>query len=159
MVSVDSHHGQVDYIHLTSRFYRAHLQQELLKHVPPSRIHLSKSFESVSFDSSLRKLVIAFTDGTTAAADILLGADGIHSAVRTLFVPSSGTSWTGWVTFRSVFPTSHLAHIPNLPDEATHFWGPDRTLFVSKLGKDLFTVVGSYQGDPDAQQAPYKDTK
>jgi salicylate hydroxylase len=157
VVSVDAHHDNVDYRHLTARFYRAHLQQALLEHVDPSRIHLTKSFLSVVFDNSTRKLVITFTDGTMATADILLGADGIHSAVRRFFVPTSAPRWTGWVTFRSVFPLSCIEHIPDLPDEANHFWGPDRTLFVSKLGKGLFTVVGSYQSDPDAPDAPYKD--
>ncbi|KAI1457534.1 salicylate 1-monooxygenase [Annulohypoxylon moriforme] len=158
IVSTDSHAGEVEYRHLTSRFYRAHLQEALAKHVDPSRIHLSKSFESVKFDDATRKLIITFTDGTTATADVILGADGIHSPVRTFFVPTSSTAWTGWVAFRSVFPVSHVAHIKDLPDEANHFWGPDRTFFVSKLGRDLFTVVGSYQADPNAPDAPYKDS-
>ncbi|KAI1412210.1 salicylate 1-monooxygenase [Hypoxylon sp. FL1857] len=158
IVSTDSHAGEVEYRHLTSRFYRAHLQEALAKHVDPSRIHLSKSFEYVSFDEGTKKLIITFTDGSTATADIILGADGIHSPVRTFFVPTSGTAWTGWVAFRSVFPLSHVAHIKDLPDEANHFWGPDRTLFVSKLGRDLFTVVGSYQADPSAPDALYKDS-
>lgn len=63
------------------------------------------------------------------------------------------------MTFRSVFPVSDVAHITDLPDEANHFWGPDRTLFISKLGKGLFTVVGSYQSDPTAEQAPYKSAR
>lgn len=155
---MDSHAGQVEYRHLTSRFYRAHLQQALAEHVDPARIYLSKAFQSVKFDDSTQKLIISFTDGTTATADVILGADGIHSPVRTFFVPEAKTAWTGWVTFRSVFPLSHLAHIPDLPDEANHFWGPDRTLFISKLGRDLFTVVGSYQSDPAAADAPYKDS-
>ncbi|KAI2634832.1 FAD/NAD(P)-binding domain-containing protein [Hypomontagnella submonticulosa] len=158
IVSTDSHAGKVEYRHLTSRFYRAHLQEALAQHVDPSRIHLSKSFESVSVDAATQKLLIAFTDGTTAIADIILGADGIHSSVRTFYVPTSSTAWTGWVAFRSVFPYSHVAHIQDLPDEATHFWGPDRTFFISKLGRDLFTVVGSYQTDPNAPDAPYKDS-
>ncbi|KUI70390.1 6-hydroxynicotinate 3-monooxygenase [Cytospora mali] len=157
IVSVDDHRGQVDRRHLTSRFYRAHLQQALVEHVEPSRIHLNKPFQSVTFDEALNKQAITFTDGTTATADIILGADGIHSKVRIFFVPTSRTAWTGWVAFRSVFPTSHLSHIPDIPDEAEHIWGPDRTLFVSKLGRDLFTVVGSHQSDPDAPDAPYKD--
>ena len=61
------------------------------------------------------------------------------------------------MTFRSVFPISHVSHIPDLPEEAAHFWGPDRTLFLSRLGKGLYTVVGSYQADPDAPDAQYKD--
>ncbi|KAI0152172.1 salicylate 1-monooxygenase [Hypoxylon sp. NC0597] len=158
IVSTDSHAGEVEYRHLTSRFYRAHLQEALAKHVDPSRIHLSKSFESVDVDKSNKKLKLKFADGSTATADIILGADGIHSAVRTFFVPTSSTAWTGWVAFRSVFPISHVAHIKDLPDEANHFWGPDRTLFVSKLGRDLFTVVGSYQADPNAPDALYRDS-
>ncbi len=156
-MSVDQHRDQVDYRHRTARFYRAHLQQVLVQHLDMSSIHFSKAFQSVSWDGDTRKLVITFANGTTATADLLLGADGIHSAVRTFFVPTSHTSWTGGVAFRSVFPLSHMAHIPDLPDEANHFWGPDRTLFVSKLGRGLFTVVASSQIDPDASDAPYKD--
>lgn len=110
------------------------------------------------YDGTINKLVITFADGTSADADILLGADGIHSSVRTQFVPTSRTAWTGWVTFRSVFPVSRLSHIPDVPNEAVHIWGPDRTLFLSHLGKDLFTVVGSAQSDPNAPDAPYKDS-
>lgn len=155
IVSVDTHQGKVDDAHLTSRFYRAHLQEALLCQVDPARIHLGKAFESVLFDDEKHKLVITFADGTTETADIILGADGIHSKVRTFFVPTTRTSWTGWVAFRSVFPMSHLSHIPDVPDEAEHVWGPDRTLFVSRLGRDLFTVVGSHQSDPDAPGAPF----
>ncbi|XXH02598.1 hypothetical protein Hte_008977 [Hypoxylon texense] len=158
ILSTDSHAGEVEYRHLTSRFYRAHLHDALAQHVDPSRIHLSKSFESVTTDAATQQLLITFTDKTTATADIIVGADGIHSPVRTFFVPTSSTGWTGWVAFRSVFPYSHVAHIQDLPDEANHFWGPDRTFFISKLGKDLFTVVGSYQADPNAPDAPYKDS-
>lgn len=154
---MDNHKGEVEQRHLTARFYRAHLQQALAEHIDPSRIHLNKPFDSVTFDENSSKQVLTFGDGTTATADIILGADGIHSKVRTFFVPSSRTGWTGWVAFRSVFPVSHLAHIPDIPDEAEHIWGPDRTLFVSRLGRDLFTVVGSHQSDPDAPGAPWKD--
>ncbi|KAF2801303.1 FAD/NAD(P)-binding domain-containing protein [Mytilinidion resinicola] len=157
VVSADNHKGQVEDRHLTSRYYRAHLQQALLEHVDPAQLHLGKAFLSVAYSKSPKELTIKFLDGSTTTADLLLGADGINSAVRRFFVPSSQPKWTGWVTFRSVFPFSHVSHIPDLPDEATHFWGHDRTLFVSNLGKDLFTVVGSYQSDPDAAESPYRD--
>ncbi|KAF2789825.1 salicylate 1-monooxygenase [Melanomma pulvis-pyrius CBS 109.77] len=157
VVLAQKHVGQVDDRHLTSRYHRPHLQQALLEHIDPAQLHLGKAFQSVIFDNSTEKLFIKFIDGTVATADILLGSDGIHSPIRQQFVPSSGTKWTGWVTFRSVFPFSHVSHIPDLPEEASHFHGPDRTLFQSRLGKGLYTVVGSYQSDPDAADAPYKD--
>lgn len=157
IVSADEHEGHVEDRHLTSRYWRAHLQQALLEHIDPKRLRLGKAFSTVDFDRVSRRLVIKFDDGSSATADVLLGADGINSPVRRVFVPTSGAKWTGWVTFRSVFPISHVSRIPDLPDEASHFWGHDRTLFLSKLGKNLFTVVGSYQSDPDAPDAPYKD--
>lgn len=156
IVSVDTHRGQVDDVHLTSRFYRPQLHQALQKHVEPSRIHLNKAFQSVEWSPSRQKLLIRFGDSTTATADIILGADGVHSAVRTFFVPTSRTAWTGWIAFRSVFPVSHLDGL-DVPEEAEHIWAPDRTLFVSRLGGDLFTVVASHQSDPNAPDAPYKD--
>jgi salicylate hydroxylase len=157
VVLAQKHIGNVEDRHLTSRYYRPHLQQALLEHVDPTQLHLSKSFKSVIFNTATSKLDIKFSDGTTTLADVLLGSDGIHSPIRQQFVPTSATKWTGWVTFRSVFPISHVSHIPNLPEEASHFHGPDRTLFQSRLGKGLYTVVGSYQSDPDAPDAPYKD--
>ena len=157
MVSVDEHHGEVEYRHLTSRFYRVHLQQALASHIDPSRIHLNKAFEAVSFSEAEESLILSFYDGSTAEADILLGADGIRSAVRQHFVPSSAPKWTGWVAFRSVFDADLVKGIGDVLDEAYHWWGHDRTFFSSRLGKDLFTIVGGYHSNPNAEDAPYKD--
>ncbi|PNH28726.1 hypothetical protein VD0002_g3889 [Verticillium dahliae] len=145
-------------IYQTARFYRPHLQRALLNHIEPGRLHLGKAFSSVSRDSSSQGLIVTFTDGTSIATDILLGADGIHSPVRQAFVPTSAAKWSGYLTFRSVFPRSHVQHISDLPDEAVHIWGPDRSLFLSPLAQDLFTIVGSQQSDPEAPDAPYKDS-
>lgn len=101
---------------------------------------------------------MTFEDGSQATADILLGTDGIHSAVRRFFVPSSNPRWTGWTAFRSVFDVNLLHGLDAaILNEANHWWGPDRTFFASRLGKDLFTIVGGYYSDPDAPDAPYKD--
>ncbi|KAH6695069.1 salicylate 1-monooxygenase [Plectosphaerella plurivora] len=156
-ISFDVHKGDVEYRHRTARFYRPHLQKALLSHVSPSRLHLGKAFQSLTKNPLTSDLTITFQDGTTAVADVVLGADGIHSPVRRAFVPTSSTQWTGYSTFRSVFPRSHVAHIEGLPDEAIHIWSSDRQLFISPLAQDLFAVVSSHQSDPDAPDAPYKD--
>ncbi|OAA65257.1 salicylate 1-monooxygenase [Niveomyces insectorum RCEF 264] len=160
----DDGHHRIAYRHRTARFYRAHLQAALLAHIDRTTqpLHLNKGFRSVAWDAGLGKLVLTFADGSetataTATADLLLGTDGIQSAVRTFFVPASRPRWTGGVAFRSVFPAAHVAHIAGLPDEATHVWGPDRSLFFSPLGRGLFTVVGMQQVDPDDPDAPLRD--
>lgn len=149
VISFDTHSESVESRHHTARFFRPRLQQTLAGHLDSSTIHLGKAFQSCSFNDELQKLIVTFTDGTSELADILLGADGIHSPVRRFFVPASKTRITGWTTFRSVFPISHVEHIPNLPREAVHIWGPDRTLFVTPLAQGLFSVVGSHQEDPN----------
>lgn len=144
--------------HRTSRFYRPHLQQALLSHVEPGRVHLKKTFSAVEIDHDDDALAISFKDGSVIEADILLGADGIKSAVRRHFVPTSAPAWTGRVAFRSVFDVKLVEHIPGVLEEASHWWGPDRTFFASRLGKDVFTIVGGNQSDPNAPDAPYKDS-
>ncbi|KAK1996588.1 FAD/NAD(P)-binding domain-containing protein [Colletotrichum falcatum] len=158
IVSVDEHRGEVEARHKTARFYRPHLQQALLEHVDPGQIHLGKAFKTISNDKATGRLKVGFADGTAITADVLLGADGIHSGVRSFYVPSSRSKWTGWTAFRAVYPVSHVAHIPDLPEEAEHWWGTDRTWFMSRLGGDLFCIVASHQSDPDAADAPYKET-
>lgn len=153
-MSVDNHVGHIEPRHHTARFFRPHLQRALLQHVDPSRLHLDKAFSSIKHTQDGSKIVLSFTDGTATEADVVLGADGIHSAVRRAFIPETRAHWTGWVIFRSVFPRSLVAHIPDLPDEAVHYWGVDRTLFLSPLagggGEDLFAIVASTQCDPEA---------
>ncbi|CAK1361718.1 6-hydroxynicotinate 3-monooxygenase [Cercospora beticola] len=158
VVSVDNHHGPVEYRHRTSRFYRAHLQQALAAHVNPERLHLGKTFVAIEQVQDTGEVEVSFSDGTSKTVDIVLGADGIRSAVRRSFVPSSQPKWTGWVAFRSVFDAKLVQHIPGVLEESYHWWGPDRTFFASKLGKDLFTIVGGSYSDPNAPDAVYKDS-
>lgn len=119
---------------------------------------MKKTFLAVESDPETDALAISFADGSFVEADILLGADGTKSAVRRYFVPTSAPQWTGWTAFRSVFDAKLVEHIPGVLDEANHWWGPDRTFFAGRLGKNLFTIVGGNQSDPDAPDAAYKDS-
>lgn len=65
-------------LHYTARFHRGHLQQALLKHVPRDIIHLRKKIVSASVDPR-HHVRMEFQDGSTATADLLIGADGIRS--------------------------------------------------------------------------------
>ncbi|KAG0204437.1 hypothetical protein BGX28_003619 [Mortierella sp. GBA30] len=56
------------------------LYELLLKQVPPERIHRGKRVLSMMQNEN--GVMIRFSDGTSADGDILVGADGAHSAVR-----------------------------------------------------------------------------
>ncbi|KAE8368952.1 hypothetical protein BDV27DRAFT_141643 [Aspergillus caelatus] len=104
--------------HETARFHRGHLHAALLEHVPSDRIHLSKTV--VSVEASHDKVTLHFADGTSAQGDILIGADGIHSAY--------------------VVRQFRFVELTRLKQ-----WGPKENFFASRLGKNQYTTVGNFE--------------
>ncbi|WAM18284.1 FAD-dependent monooxygenase [Rhodococcus sp. JS3073] len=87
---------------------------------------------------------IEFTDGSAASADVIVGADGIHSAVRTSLLGREQPTFTGVVAFRAVVPTERVGELPNL-DCFTKWWGPNPSTqivtFPLNQGKDIFVFA------------------
>ncbi|QSE91322.1 FAD-dependent monooxygenase [Rhodococcus pseudokoreensis] len=87
---------------------------------------------------------IEFTDGSTASVDVIVGADGIHSAVRTALLGPDQPTFTGVVAFRAVVPADRVGTVPNL-DCFTKWWGPDSATqivtFPLNQGKDIFVFA------------------
>jgi salicylate hydroxylase len=72
-------------------------------------------------------------------------------------VPGYKLKWSGWTAFRSVFDFSLAEFIPDLPPDSTHWWGPETNFFASRLGKNTYTVVGGFNGNPEDPNAKYRD--
>ncbi|KAF8945120.1 hypothetical protein BGZ47_003211 [Haplosporangium gracile] len=62
-------------------FARPELYDLLYRQIPSGKIHFS--MKMVSFEQNKEGVTIALGDNTTVRGDILVGADGAHSAVRT----------------------------------------------------------------------------
>jgi salicylate hydroxylase len=77
VLGLDYHEDVNEYLHRTARYYRAHLQEALLEHVPRDIIHLGKTF--MAAEASEDCVALEFGDGTAARADILVSADGPRS--------------------------------------------------------------------------------
>ena len=77
ILGLDHHQDINEHFHRTARYYRAHLQEALLEHVPRDIIHLGKNFSSVKTTDT--GVTIKFADGDQVKADILIGADGLRS--------------------------------------------------------------------------------
>ncbi|KAF7523836.1 hypothetical protein PCG10_006364 [Penicillium crustosum] len=146
-----------------ARFHRADLQKLLLESLPAKvTLKLSKRVKSVDIQSPQEGggVLLAFEDGTIFEADLLVGADGIHSAVRKVFVPGHSLQWTGDILFRSTFDKALVENIEGLPEDAVFHCGPNENfLFTSRLGKTQYTVVGQTQSDPDDPENPYRTAK
>ncbi|KAE8445956.1 hypothetical protein EG329_012735 [Mollisiaceae sp. DMI_Dod_QoI] len=157
IIGKDEHEAVSEYLHQTARYHRGHLHAALAENVPRDIIHLGKKV--VSIDVLGEGVQVRFGDGTKVEADILIGADGLRSAVRQHFVPNFKLVWSGWTAYRTCFDVSLTGSIPGLPEDSIHWWGPKSSFFSSKLGKNSYTVVGSTYMDPEDPNAQLKDAK
>ncbi|WP_038170546.1 FAD-dependent monooxygenase [Tomitella biformata] len=120
--------------------HRGDLMAALEALVPPERLHLGKRVAGVECGPGSGPAV-SFTDGTSVAADLVIGADGIHSAVRTAMFGPEHPDFTGVVAFRAVVPAARVAGTPGL-DSFTKWWGPDPdtqiVVFPLSRGEEIF---------------------
>lgn len=106
--------------------HRADLVAIFQRALPNScSIHLSKRLSHYTEDAHSEKIILHFADGTTATADVLIGADGVKSATRTsLFEKLAAAKkeeaekealkrhvepmWSGTIAYRYLVPTEKL---------------------------------------------------
>jgi salicylate hydroxylase len=89
-------------------------------------------------------------DGERVAADLVIGADGIHSPVRAALFGPDDPRFTGLVSWRAVVPRAALEGLPNL-DSFTKWWGPtaERQIVTFPLnrGTEIFVFATTAQDD------------
>lgn len=101
------------------RVYRNVLIEEMLSAVKAKGIPIQfgKKFDRVTEDGATTGVTFAFADGSTESADILVGADGIHSTVRKYLYPDLETTFIGMAGITAAVPRAQLGlpedyHIP-----------------------------------------------
>jgi salicylate hydroxylase len=128
--------------------YRTDLLDVLARSVPPDAVHLSARCEAVvpGPDGATAR----FRDGSEVEADVVVGADGIHSAVRASLFGPDAPRFTGKICYRSVLPASDLSRGGLEPYEGT-WLGPRGALVVYGVRRgELVNVVAHYE-DADYQ--------
>ena len=126
--------------------HRADLLAALAGVFPTERVQFSKRAQAIVQDGD--GVDLSFADGSAARVDVLIGADGIHSAVRTAIFGAEHPRFTGVVAFREVVPVERLAGVPNL-QAFTKWWGPNPqsqiVTFPLNRGRDIFIFATTAQ--------------
>jgi salicylate hydroxylase len=129
--------------HMT--LHRADLQAILAAGLPAERIHLGHRL--TGFSDSGDAVEAIFENGARITADILVGADGIHSTVRALLFGTEEPSFSGCVAYRGLVPAERIVDLGLQPDNQV-WLGPGGHLvqyFVS-AGR-LLNFVGWTEND------------
>jgi salicylate hydroxylase len=149
--------------------HRADLLQALQDQLPAESIQLGSAV--VSIDLAEDGASVVFETGDRETFDLVIGADGIHSAVRTALWGADTPEFTGLVSYRGVIPREKVEGAADI-DAFTKWWGASKdkqiVVFPLTLGREIFVFATTPQegwteegwtipGDIDALRAMYAD--
>src|SRR5271169_1149148 len=125
--------------------HRADLLDVLAGALPVGLVTLGRRCTRVWPDGDVA--VARFADGSEIEADVIIGADGIHSPVRTSLFGPDDPRFTGKICYRSVIPTAAVSGSGPSPDNG-QWLGPHGTIVLYPLrGEELINVVCHYDDD------------
>jgi 6-hydroxynicotinate 3-monooxygenase len=106
--------------------HRGDLHASLHSAVPTELIAFDKKLTGIDREGA--GVVLDFADGSRVKADAVIGADGVHSLVRTFLLGPEKPKFTGRVAHRTTFPAWLLGDFK--VDTCTKWWGPDRHIVI-----------------------------
>lgn len=123
--------------------HRADLHRLLVEKVrslDPEAICLDSKVTSFEEDSS--QITIVLENGRRVAANLLVGADGVHSCVRSQLTGPDDPRFSGLIAWRGVIPASKLPHALRQP-VPTNWVGPGAHAIHYPLRRgELINFVG-----------------
>jgi len=126
--------------------HRGDLHEALASKVPPEIISLNKKLVDLDHDGA--GVTLRFADGTTAHADALVAADGVHSRVREIMLGAEKLTFTGRVAYRTTYPASLLNGFEI--EDNSKWWGPDRHIvmyYITAARDEVYFVTSVPEPD------------
>jgi len=119
--------------------HRAHLLDALLEQVPPLQLH--RGHRCVGVDVRADGAVLRFADLPAFEADIVVGADGLNSLLRSQTIGDVPPEFTGLAAFRGLVPRGCLPDSADL-DKVGVWLGPGRHFVHYPVSGGLLNLVG-----------------
>lgn len=126
--------------------HRGDLHEALASLIPDDIVHREKKLISLRQENS--GIDLHFADGTQASADLVIGADGVHSVVRESLWGAEAPRFTGRVAYRTTFPASLMGGA--VIDGSAKWWGPDRHIvmyYVNARRDEIYFVTSTPEPD------------
>ena len=125
--------------------HRADLLDIFARAVPEARVHLGTACTDVVPGET--GAAARFADGSEVEADVVIGADGIHSVVRESLFGPDAPRFTGCVCWRGLVPVEALPK-GSRATEMTSWWGPHGHVVHYRVRRgELVNFVAHYDSD------------
>ena len=148
--------------------HRADLLNALASGLDPATLHLDHRLTALEEGQS--GVTLTFANGVTRQADIVIGADGVHSVIRRALYGDDNPTYTGQSVWRALLKGCDVPPEVLEPSASTQWWGPGCHLVSYYLrGREVVNVVTqedtdkwveegwSIAGDPDEMRASFPD--
>jgi 6-hydroxynicotinate 3-monooxygenase len=126
--------------------HRGDLHAAIISKVQPESIEGGKRL--IALDRSGRDIVLRFADGSTAEADLVIGADGVASKVRESLLGPDRPRYTGRVAHRAIYPSRLLGDLD--VQNCTKWWGPKSHIliyFIRRSREEIYLVTSAPQAE------------
>jgi salicylate hydroxylase len=146
--------------------HRADLLNALASGLDPATLHLDHRLTALEEGQS--GVALTFANGVTRQADIVIGADGVHSVIRRALYGDDNPTYTGQSVWRALLKGNDVPPKVLEPSASTQWWGPGCHLVSYHLrGREVVNVVTqedtdkwveegwSIAGDPDEMRASF----
>src|SRR5689334_23378482 len=101
----------------TYGMHRADFVNFLAAALPAGVVHTGH--RAVGFEQTADRARVTFANGAVVDADVVVGADGIHSSLREYAAPPSPPVFSGSVAYRGLVPADR---VPDWPIDAWQMW-------------------------------------
>lgn len=126
--------------------HRGDLHAALADLVPEEIVHRNRKLTGLR--ETTDGVTLEFAGGGTAEADLVVGADGVHSIVREVLLGAEKPRFTGRVAYRTTYPASRLNG--TAIDDCAKWWGPDRHIviyYVNPRRDEIYFVTSTPEPD------------